>query len=1014
MKKAALWFSLSGLVLLVGGVIAYWYAANRDFFFKEIDQLVQEKTGYRVTKSGPLQFSVLPRPTLTGIDLTIINPQSGSAVTIAKVGRLSFVLPWQSLLADQPTLDVEIVVADIDLQIDPRGNSNWMTEELQTFSGGLPFDLDNIDAEKTTLRYTNHQTNEILGLDLDHFDVILSAGKSNARIDSAGRFGGSRFLAVGDVAYLSDKQQLDLSLALGAGEAQEIKVGDIDVPSVTAWIEQNAAQFPLHGLVEGSISLQDRVPYGTLRFKANLKTVDEFAYLAEELSYVQEGIGPAAASGVVLVNGSDFDIEQFEAALHHDHLGLEVKGNIYNLLSKVQFDLNTKMEVDSLKAVAAPDRVGGMAKNLVNRLGPIDIAASVKTEGDDIVVTELDLGFVHNTFTARIGGNLRLKEDDIHFDLDHHSGASDPADLFALLDIDYPGLPNLGAFSLSAKVSGQRDHYILKHASGHIQGENIKTTLGGEVSLIDEALNFDLDTMIDVKDMTRLVSLLPEEFTPYLQGLTGKVLGEIKGTPDSFSIKNLEINLLRDDRELHVSGNMADLPDDPKSRLDFHFVTEGAVELERYFPKLVDMQVAGPLDLVGTLRSAENKVYIEGIQFKAEQTDMEGGILIDLNHSPPYVFVIFDSQELYTKLVARDSDIDTGEEPAPVPAEPTDEPKSKISDKELGQMFKEYTEGVEIQTDWIKDLNLYLSLRAGKARLGAYNLDELYLTIDAREGVFTLAEYEVILGGRPISFRGSINTNFNPPTYEFSGKLEGDTLEALLNVEDNLFVGGELRGDFELRSEGSNLGELIRHLDGKALVTMGPLTIRSNALNVVSSDMLSGMLKGITRKPEDEPSSSYECGVLGVDVERGLAGVNKSFTMQAKDFNLAGNGKLDLNTGLVDLKVYPKARKGVGLSISTMVGGFKIKGHLAAPNFGLGGGGLVTAMVTGYALTPTVAASAANPATATILVTGLFAKGIFDRLTASNFTCKNTLKRIERRQTSKYQPRNHHTGKMSF
>ena len=37
-----------------------------------------------------------------------------------------------------------------------------------------------------------------------------------------------------------------------------------------------------------------------------------------------------------------------------------------------------------------------------------------------------------------------------------------------------------------------------------------------------------------------------------------------------------------------------------------------------------------------------------------------------------------------------------------------------------------------------------------------------------------------------------------------------------------------------------------------------------------------------------------------------------------------------------------------------------------------------------------------NPATATILVTGLVARGIWDRLTARNFSCKNTLRRIKR------------------
>jgi hypothetical protein len=133
--------------------------------------------------------------------------------------------------------------------------------------------------------------------------------------------------------------------------------------------------------------------------------------------------------------------------------------------------------------------------------------------------------------------------------------------------------------------------------------------------------------------------------------------------------------------------------------------------------------------------------------------------------------------------------------------------------------------------------------------------------------------------------------------------------------------------------------------------------------------------------------------------------VNKAFAMQAKDYNLAGNGTIDLNTGAVDVRVNPKARKGLGLSISTIVGGFQIKGNMATPDFGVGGGSFISAVVVGYALAPVVAAGAAtNPVTASIVATGFLLTGILDRMTASNYTCKNTLKRIERNRSKAAAP----------
>ena len=110
-----------------------------------------------------------------------------------------------------------------------------------------------------------------------------------------------------------------------------------------------------------------------------------------------------------------------------------------------------------------------------------------------------------------------------------------------------------------------------------------------------------------------------------------------------------------------------------------------------------------------------------------------------------------------------------------------------------------------------------------------------------------------------------------------------------------------------------------------------------------------------------------------------------------------------MNTGTVDIKVAPRARKGLGLSISTLVGGFNIKGNLGTPNFGVGNG-LISAAVVGYALSPVALSSMANPATATIVATGFLLTGFASRITAENFNCENTLKRIARNRDKQATP----------
>jgi hypothetical protein len=108
--------------------------------------------------------------------------------------------------------------------------------------------------------------------------------------------------------------------------------------------------------------------------------------------------------------------------------------------------------------------------------------------------------------------------------------------------------------------------------------------------------------------------------------------------------------------------------------------------------------------------------------------------------------------------------------------------------------------------------------------------------------------------------------------------------------------------------------------------------------------------------------------------------------MQAMNYNLAGTGKIDLNTGQVDIVVVPKPRKGLGLSISSLVGGFKIKGYMDTPDIGIHGRGLLTATAMGMILTPGVASGAlVDPYTSTVIATGLVAKGLYDRITALTY-----------------------------
>ena len=1021
-KQLIIWTCFALFLVMSGVGILYLYAVKKDFYFKEINELVSEKAGYSLEKTGPLQFSLFPRPMLTATDLKIINPSVDENNLIARVGQASLILHWIPLLRMELDIDAQLAAPRVTLTVDIEGTENWMTEELKTITGGLPFDLLRIDTSETELLYKNQQKNEILGLDLLQFDIDLAGGGGGARIETAGRLGKIRFFIIGDVNHQAADNRLQVNLDFGAGKAREARIDAIRAPSVSWWIQQNAILFPMQGAIKGEVAIEQRAPAGELGFDIATASMDEFLHLAGDIVEVRPGIGPIRAAGHLLLTGSDIDIKDLAVKIERKELNLRVGGSISNLLSDIEAKLEFNGQTEDLNGFITLDSMtADLPDDLLRYPLPADVSASIKADKDTLIIGDIDAALQWNELSARLTGEMSLNGADLGMNARIAADAPNSREVFQLLGIEAPDSREPGPMKLAASVTGDGQRFTISEARTELDGGRYRSTLEGDLDLAGDVPEIDLKARVEIEDAVGIRKYLRKLPNTMLDKLSVTLHTDAKGPISNFALSDLEILMARPERELLVSGDVSGLPRDPRAGVDFRFTMREPLELQQYFPKLGPLQLVSPLDLAGKLSYADQKLYVSNLMLQAEETDVEGGMKFDFSVDPPQTYIVMASRRLMTKLVVPDPDaasdtLDEGNMQTTIDPELQQEELPKPdSNQGPGELFRAFTNGIEINSDWVKDLNLYFSFSAERANLGQYDFEDLYLTIDAREGVFTLAEYEVTLADQPMSIRGSIDTNTDPPSYHFAGQMEGESLETLLNLEDGIFTGGELGGEFDLQSQGDTLGSMIRHLNGQALVTMGSLKIASNALNIASTDILHSMLSGITKSKEEKRSTEYQCGILGVDVKRGIALIDKSFTLQAKDYNLAGKGKIDLNTGYVDLAAQPKAKKGLGLSLSTLVGGFRVKGHIATPKFGLGGGGLLTAAIAGYALTPTIAAAAAtNPATATILATGFLAKGIFDRMTASGYSCKNTLKRIHRRRLREIIPRNSRSGKMTF
>ena len=339
MKKFTFWILVIILALCsaVGAIL--YHASSLDYYYEDIEKLVLAETGYTIEKSGSSELSLFPEPELSYNQVVVTNPASSSHPDLGNVTRLSFKLKVQPLLQGRVVVDVDIDSMSLDLHIDHDGSQNWMTEELQLITTGLPFDLGRVNASKTQFLLNNHAEKEILELDLEHFFVDLTLGEARAEINSSGSIKDSEFLASGRAGFDIEKKELDLDIEFAATLSGNIPDIDLRKSPGTTWYEEFSSHYPMQGQIQGSITVEEDNVYGELAVTSNIQNLEKLIPLPPDFPVLQGNIGPINSSGIIQINGFTVDLDVAQVLLENDQITLEATGELGNLLDNLNFNL---------------------------------------------------------------------------------------------------------------------------------------------------------------------------------------------------------------------------------------------------------------------------------------------------------------------------------------------------------------------------------------------------------------------------------------------------------------------------------------------------------------------------------------------------------------------------------------------------------------------------------------------------------------------------------------------------
>jgi hypothetical protein len=170
--------------------------------------------------------------------------------------------------------------------------------------------------------------------------------------------------------------------------------------------------------------------------------------------------------------------------------------------------------------------------------------------------------------------------------------------------------------------------------------------------------------------------------------------------------------------------------------------------------------------------------------------------------------------------------------------------------------------------------------------------------------------------------------------YEFGSMLKK------LGINDSLQ--GNMDMELDLKSRGNSIAELMSGLNGKTMMVMGDGSINQKAIELLGSDLSSGLLQLLNPLKKEENYTKINCFAGGFDIKNGLA-QSSALILDTPQVSVIGFGKINLKTEEIDLLFNPSPKKGVGInglakfsmSFGELTKTLRLKGTLSKPSLSM-------------------------------------------------------------------------------
>jgi uncharacterized protein involved in outer membrane biogenesis len=238
-------------------------------------------------------------------------------------------------------------------------------------------------------------------------------------------------------------------------------------------------------------------------------------------------------------------------------------------------------------------------------------------------------------------------------------------------------------------------------------------------------------------------------------------------------------------------------------------------------------------------------------------------------------------------------------------------------------------------------LDADLSLQVGHLVLNEVQLVNPTVDLHLKEGRLVCQPFRTGLAGGNVEGEASLDVAGKVPVATL--RLTAHQVE-LGKLDRRAISGGKSDLKMDLKGRGESVRTLIASASGETILSVGEGKIQNKAVNWAAGDLLFQMLEALNPLAKSEETTSLTCAAARFTINDGIATTNQGLGARTDKVDVVGSGTVDLRSETLDLGIRPRARGGVGLSLSTPLAGMiRLRGTFANPSVGMDSEGTLRA-----------------------------------------------------------------------